>query len=187
MSLSLDMAMALRAPRRNLCFLARIETAGADLTCWSGLGPLSWDGATWVGVGHLYGMSGVGRGSLTEWRPLSLTLNGLPGEALAGLDESVRGRGGRLWLGALNASGQVIRDPLRLMDFEQDVLRRELGSDGTVTLTLDVFEALPRFDKSTGLKWSHDAALARWGDDEGFYYNTQVARAGARVDWRPPA
>lgn len=185
MSLTHDMAQALRRPDRDLCWLARFETATTPLYCWTGMQAISWDGQTWLGVGHLYQVSTIDRGDVLSFRTQQFTLNGLPADALAGMDESVQGRGAKLWLAARNTYGQIIADPLLVAQMEQDTLQREVNlSDGTVKLTLNCFEALPRFDKATGRKWSHESQQERYADDTGFYYTQKIARTGQPIDWR---
>lgn len=186
MSLSLDMASVLRSPSRNLCWLAWFETSGTALRCWSGMHPIAWDGNTYLGVGNLYEIEAIDRGDALGWRGLTFTLNALDGEALAGLDESVKGRAAKLWLGALNDAGQIIRDPYLIAELEQDTLRREIApGDGTVKLMLDTFSAAARFDKPTGKKWSPESQKAVYPTDEGFYFTGQNARKGPPIDWRP--
>lgn len=184
MSLTYAMAQAIRSPSRNLCWLAQLDTAGADLYAWSGMQPIAWGGHTFLGVGTIYSVSTVDRGDALSWRQQSFTLNGIPAEALAGLDESVKGRAAWLWLGALDNSNQIIADPLLVKVLEQDTLQREIGGDGTVKLTLNCFEALPRFDKPTGRKWSHESQIERYPGDYGLALTSRVAKSGQPIDWR---
>lgn len=183
--LSHDMAMHLRSAERDLCWLAEFETATTPLYAWSGMHPIEWDGHTWLGVGHLYGVSTIDKGDALSFRTQQFTLNGLDPQVLAGMDETVQGRYARLWLAARNSAGQIIRDPLLVAEMEQDTLQREINGDGTIKLTLNCFEALPRFDKPTGRKWSQESQQERFAGDEGFYYTQQVARTGPVPDWRP--
>lgn len=183
--LTFDMAKVLGSDNRELCFLAQFETAGADLYCWSGMHPVAFDGETWLGVGNLYEIGSVDLGDVMAYRTRTFTLNGLDGSALAGMDESVTGRAAWLWLAARNTAGQIIRDPLLIADMDQETLQRKIGGDGTVSLTLTCSEALPRFDRPTGRKWSQESQQERFAGDEGFYYTQKVARTGLAIDWRP--
>lgn len=183
--LSHDMAQALRSPNRDLCWLAWFERSTTPLYCWSGMQSIMWDGQTWLGVGHLYSVSTIDKGDALSWRQQQFTLNGLDPQVLAGMDESVQGRQAKLWLAARNSSGQIIRDPHLVAQMEQDTLQREVNvADGTIKLTLNCFEALPRFDKATGKKWSHESQLERFAGDTGFYYTQKIARTGQPIDWR---
>lgn len=185
MSLSLDMARELRSPTRNLCWLAWFETSGTAVRCWSGLHTIAWDGENYLGVGMLYEIGSIDRGDALSWRGVQFGLNGLDGESLAGLDESVRGRAGRLWLGALNDAGQIVRDPLLVLELEQDTLQREINpGDGTIKLLLNCFDAAARFDKPTGRKWSHESQVERYPGDYGMALTSKIARTGQPIDWR---
>lgn len=183
--LSYDMAQHIRRPDRDLCWLAYFETAGEPLYCWSGMHPIEWDGQTYLGVGHLYSVSTIDRGDVLSFRTQQFSLNGLDPQVLASMDEDVHGREAKLWLAARNEYGQIIRDPLLVAQMEQDTLQREINiTDGTVKLILNCFEAIPRFDKPTGRKWSHESQLERYADDTGFYYTQKIARTGQPIDWR---
>jgi hypothetical protein len=182
--LSHEMAQAMRSPNRNLSWLAWFETSGADVYAWSGMQPIPWNGHTYVGVGLLYSVSTVDRGDAMAWRQQSFTLNGLPGDAIAGMEESVKGRLAMLWIGALNSANQIIRDPLLVKELKQDTQQREITGDGKVNYTLNTFEALPRFDKPTGRKWSHESQLERHAGDYGLALTSRVAKSGQPIDWR---
>jgi hypothetical protein len=160
--------------------------SNSDLFAWSGMHSIAWAAADWLGVGNLYEIAAIDRGDALAWRGLQFSLNGLDGEALAGLDESVKGRAARLWLGALNDAGQIVRDPLLVAELQQDTLQREINpGDGTVKLMLNTFDAAARFDRPTGKKWSPESQKAVYPTDEGFYYTGQNARKGPPIDWRP--
>ena len=100
------MAQALRSPSRNLCWLAWFETAGDPYTHGR-------DAADCLGRAHVHGrrhdLLGLdgGPGRCAELAT-AFALNGLPGEAAAGMDESVKGRQAKLWLGALNGANQIM-------------------------------------------------------------------------------
>ena len=184
MSLTYAMAQALRDPNRNLCWLAWFETAGPDVYAWSGMQTVTWDGNAYVGVGLLYSVSSVDKGDALSFRQQSFTLNGIAEDAIAGMAESVKGRLARLWMGALNPYNQIIADPLLVKDLKQDTQQREITGDGKVNYTLNTFEALPRFDKPTGRKWSHESQIERHPGDYGLALTSRVAKSGQPIDWR---
>lgn len=170
----------------SAAFLIRsIRVGQPDLFFWSGMQSVTWDAATWLGVGYLSSVSTIDKGDALSWRQQQFSLNGLDPQVLAGMDESVQGRQAKLWLASRNSSGQIIRDPHLVAHMEQDTMQREVNvGDGTIKLTLNCFEALPRFDKATGKKWSHESQLERFAGDTGFYYTQKIARTGQPIDWR---
>lgn len=161
-----------------------IEGASDDLWTWTGAHPISWDGQTYVGMGALFSMSSQRKPDALQHVEHSLVLNGLEASLVADLDESVRGRSAKIWLGMLDPYGQVIASPLLVTELEQDTLKFDRSADDVVSLTLTGFEALPFLGRAKGDKYSHEKWLQE-RSDEGFYYNSPIALAGRAVDWRP--
>lgn len=184
--ISQGMRNALTGHRRNLIWLFWFEGGGSDLYAWSGTHTLPYDGQSWVGVGGIVGMSSLNRGDALAWREAQFTLPGLDPQVLAEIDEDVNGRDGRVWMGAMNDEGQVVPDPLLIAEYTQDTLDWKLEGQ-TVSLTLNCYEALPRFDQPTGKKWSHESQQEKFSGDTGFYYTQKISRNGPAIDWRPPS
>lgn len=183
--LSVDMARALGSDRRNLAWLFWFEGASSDLYAWSGMEDLGHDGHIWKGVGHVLGMGTIDRGDALSFRTQSFQLRGLDPQVLAEIDESVRGRAGKVWLAALDEHNKVIRDPLLVAEVVQDTLEFKIEDGNTVSLTLNTYESLKHFGRATNKKWSHEAQLERFPGDTGFKYTTLIARTGLfGVDWR---
>lgn len=178
------MQQAIKGPVRTPCWLFWIEGESSDLYAWTGAHPITWDGQTYVGMGALFSMSSQRKPDALQHVEHTFVLNGLESEMIADLDESVRGRTGKVWLGMLNSTGQVIPDPLLVTEFVQDTLKWEKSADDVVSLTLTGFEALPFLGRARGDKYSHDSWMTEYGDT-GFYFNSPIAAAGRAVDWRP--
>ena len=132
--LSVEMGRALCSDRRNLAWLFWFEGLSSDLYAWSGMHDLDHDGHVWKGVGHVLGMSTIDRGDALSFRTQSFQLRGLDPQVLAEIDESVRGRAGKVWLAALDEHNKVIRDPLLVAEVVQDTLEWKLEDGNTVTL-----------------------------------------------------
>lgn len=173
---------ALLSHRRQLAWLYWFEGGASDLYAWTGFTTLNYDGQTWVGAGNIVTVSELDRGDASAWREAQFTLPGLDPQILAELDEDVSGRGGKVWLAAINEAQQVIPDPILVAEFTQDTLDWQLEGQ-TVSLMLNAYEALPRFDRPTGRKWSYESHVERF-DDTGFYFTQKIARTGPPVDWR---
>lgn len=178
------MQSALLGPRRTLCWLFWFEGGASDLYCWIGDHTIHWDGHDHLGVGRIASMSTQRKPDALQHVEHSFTLSGLDPTPLGDLDQSVRGRGGKVWLAALNDRRQIIADPILMTEIVQDTLTFDRGADDTVSLTLTGFEALPFLGRAKGDKYSHDKWLTDH-DDEGFYYTSPIALTGIAVDWRP--
>jgi hypothetical protein len=183
--LSVDMANALRSARREPCWLFWFEGDASDLYAWSGMHNLAYDGETWKGAGHVLGMSTLDRGDALSFRTQQFTLRGLDPQVLAELDESVRGRAGKVWFALRNSAGQIIPDPLLVSEVVQDTIEWALEDGNTVKLTLNTYESLKHLGRATGRKWSYESQLERFPGDVGFKYLQQNAQTGLYgIDWR---
>jgi hypothetical protein len=179
------MQAAIKGPMRTPCWLFWVEGADSDLYAWTGAHPITWDGETYVGMGAMFSMGTQRKPDALQHVEHTFVLNGIEASLVAELDESVRGRRGKVWLAMLNDAGQIIPDPLLVTEFVQDTLKWDKTADDTVSLTLTAFEALPFLGRAKGDKYSHEKWLQD-RDDTGFYYNSPIALAGRAVDWRAP-
>lgn len=178
------MQKVLRGPRRTMCWMFYIEGTDSDLYAWTGDHSINWDGHDYVGVGRVLSMSSQRKPDALQHVEHTFVLNALDPTPLADLDDSVRGRTGKVWLGAVNSERQIIKYPVLFTEIVQDTLTFDRGADDTVSLTLTGFEALPFLGRAKGDKYSHDKWLTVH-DDEGFFYTSPIAAAGRVVDWRP--
>ncbi|MGV3649837.1 MAG: hypothetical protein ACO1OK_00295 [Devosia sp.] len=186
MPLSPDMVAHIRRPYRHLAWMAWFERDGADLRVWSGAHTITHDGAAWLGYGYLATIDSLRRSNGLQHMELAFALNGLDPWIIADLDQSVRGRAARLWLAGIGDDRQVVREPLLLADLTQDTLGWSYGADGTVTLRLTCFEALPFLRRALKGKWSNESQLAAYPGDTGFAYNAPIALQGPAVEWTQP-
>lgn len=179
------MAAHLRQPYRHLAWLAWFERDGDDLYMWSGSHHITYDGHVWYGYGYLTRIDGVQQREGTQHVETAFELSGLDPSIVADLDESVRGRSARMWLAGIGQDRQIIRDPLLISQFTQDTLSWSYGADdGSVTLRLACFDALPFVGRATKGKWSDQDQQARYPGDTGFDENTIIALQGVAVPWR---
>lgn len=92
---------------------AKLEFDGGMVLAHTRLGPLTWGGDTYLGVGQFGGVSPAGEPSDLSRSTLSLTLSNIPGDmgALV-LNEHFQGRRGTLFLGYLDeTTQQLVADP----------------------------------------------------------------------------
>ncbi len=110
--LSTDAKTELATGRAHLAFFAELEFRDGTERYWSGLAPISWDGETWTGTGHL---GGVGPMESTEdfhANGLQLFIQGLPLSAFADLDAMTaadyKGRRARFVIALMNSKFQTV-------------------------------------------------------------------------------
>lgn len=87
--------------------LAQMNFDSGTLYMWNGVGELVWNGNTFIGGGALITVSPMEETQNLEAKGIVCTLNGVPTSLIAlSLAERTRGRGFRMWLGALDTSVQ---------------------------------------------------------------------------------
>ena len=187
MSLSVQMQQELVKPYRHLAWLARFERPGADLYVWTGSHAITYAGNTYRGYGYLSSIEPMKKGDGTEHIEQTFTLNGLDPTILTGLNASVRGLAAEIYLAAIGHDRQIITAPCLVSSLVQDTLGWDYAlGDGTVTLRLVTYDALPLLGRSTGGKFSYEDQQTRFAGDEGFYYNSAIALQGQAVQWTVP-
>lgn len=116
--------------------LVEIQFVSGTERLWSGIGNLSWASQTWKGVGDLGGISSITESADVAANGLQLSLSGIPVELLdEALNEVRPGNRVKVWLGAINPSGQVIVDPYLSFHGYTDVPTVE-DSGETCTISL---------------------------------------------------
>lgn len=119
--------------------LCELEFPSAPVRVWSGFGTLTWSGRDFAGVATLGKVSEIEETSDVSARGLTLSLVGIPSDILSlAFSENYQQRPGRLWLGFLNSSAQLIADPVQIFAGRMDVMSTDDGGDtGTLKLTLE--------------------------------------------------
>lgn len=112
--LTTAMATAVQAGvvRPALLYEGEFASPGSEtptfLRLWSGYGDLSWDGKTWIGAGHLLGLSPLGENSELRAEGFTVSLSGMSSEDVSRALQEVRsGKPGRLWLGLLKTEAYL--------------------------------------------------------------------------------
>lgn len=112
--------------------MAYLDWPSGAVRAHSGRGPIAWGGHTWDGVGSFGGVSvpaeAVGLGAFGA----ELALYGLPQELLALLDEPVRNRPARIWLGTVTEPGGnvLVAEPIEITDGYIDAARDRAVKNG---------------------------------------------------------
>lgn len=120
--------------------LVDIDWPGMRLRLHSGTGWLIFDGQTWAGVGRFGAVALPGEGSGIGAQPMTMTLLGLPQEALAMGAQRIRGRRGDVYVGAMagpprgDGATALLGTPYRLFSGYMDALRYTVQRQGEQTL-----------------------------------------------------
>lgn len=96
--------------------LAEIEVFSGTVYVHDGVGPLSWNGHTWLGTGSLGQIAGIGGGVTMDAKDLTVGLTGVPSDLRDDtLNELIRGNPFNLYQGVLNRE-------TGLWDFEPELV-----------------------------------------------------------------
>jgi hypothetical protein len=152
----------------SVAYLVHLELAASDVRIWTGRGPLDALGGTFLGVGEMGLIDGIGGERSLRAGEISVALAGIPGDALtAGIiaeTRAVRYQGRPLTIYMAFFADESLRvridDPVALWAGFADVLSFQLGETATVALTGQHFDALMRRSNGWNMSTiSHNARL----------------------------
>lgn len=143
----------------------------------SGLGSLTWDSKTWLGVGNLGGVSEIEEGVDVSARPLVLSLSGIPSEYITmALTEEYRNKRARLWIGFLEVSGGFKDTPSQV--FGGRVSTMTTSDDGTnCTLSVSLESRLADLRRARVSRYTHEEQIKRYPGDFGLSFVARLANA----------
>ena len=141
-TLTSQMKSALTAAVVRTAIFAELQMSNETLYLWSGLGPMTWNGMTFQGVGTLGKVEGISEDATVEAKGVKISLSGIPssmiGEALNNmrLMQPVN-----LWLMCFDTNGNLISSPV--VSFAGLMDKSSLDDDGsTSTITINVENVL---------------------------------------------
>lgn len=141
--LSTEAKAILATGRVHLGFFAELSFRSGTERYWSGTAPISWDGSTWTGTGHLGGVGPMESSQDFRANGLALTVAGLPGDAFANFDaltaSDYKGRGARFVIAIMDSAFQTVVHAIP-RNFSIDTVDYALDPDlgGVVTVNLEV-------------------------------------------------
>jgi hypothetical protein len=115
------------------------EFVSGTVYLWSGVGAKVWNGHTWLGMGQLVGLSGVGETGGLNAEGVVCTLSGIPNDLLTkALSEIRHSKKCTLWFAYLDANDAIVTDPFQLFSGLADtaVIRRARKTS-TIAITYE--------------------------------------------------
>lgn len=162
-------ALQAQVTRPAIFFEGLFGTSGT-LRLWSGLGPVTWNSASWTGAGTLLGVSEVDEPTDVVAAGFSVSLSGIPTDLVSMVINDVQqGDQGRIWIGLLDASGAIIVDPVLLASGRMDV---PTITDDIDTCTIEVSYEGRLIDLQRAREWryTHESQQQIYAGDRGFEY-----------------
>lgn len=172
MSRDLTLAVADELTQKNLrpIILYEGEFEAGILRLWTGVGELQWNGQTWTGGGIMLGFDTIEETTEIVAAGVNISLSGLASEVVAAaLGQARLGKRGTLWLGLLDAAGQVIADPLQIFSGLLDVpsIQRN-GASSTINASYE--SRLVGLTKPNERRYTPEDQKVEFPDDTGFDY-----------------
>ena len=151
-TLTTSMRDALVADTVRPIYLVRMvfdsSESPAELNLWSGVGDLSYDGETYLGVGDLLGISEIKESAEISATGMNISLTGVKSSLIAvAKDHEYQGRPLTVRLGAFNSSGSLVADPIIIFSGFMDTMTiAEAGEYSTISISVE--NKLIAFEKS---------------------------------------
>lgn len=155
------------------------------LRLWSGVGPITWDGKTWIGAGHLLSIKPIEESNDVRAIGWQISMSGLPTANVSrALANGRQGRAGYLWLGATDAAGAVISDPYLLSSGRFDFFVIDRGGE-TSTIAANYESRLIDLERSRERRYTHADQQIDYPGDLGFEYVNSLQ--DKQLIWGGPA
>ena len=163
--LTFRMAQALRR-RAPLALLAEIEHPDGIGRFWSGVGTLAWNGVDWTGAGVLGAVQPIKQTTDLVIQEINFVLSGIRADVVAGLNDNVRNRAGRVWLACLE-NGAIVDAPYQIVDAELDYQSLSAADDGTVTIAITARTGFYTLERALDETHTTEEQKIEFPDDSG--------------------
>lgn len=164
-----------------------LDWPGGAMRAHSGVGPITWGGNIYAGVGAFGGVEIPGESMGLAASRLSLSLLGVPPDIWDKLEAPIRNRPGKIWEGLTTKPGGnvVIGEPIELFVGVMDAMRYRLRKDGgdlIHAVQLDLRSGPPARAKAN-LFHSYESQIAEFpGDTAGRLFINAEAEA-ENITW----
>jgi hypothetical protein len=140
------------------------------LYVWSGMGPTTWNGQTWIGVGTLGTVSTIEEGSTVSAKGVTLTLSGLDPTLLEDVMEEFQvGLPALVYLGVFDATGALIADPVCCFSGRMDQPTIDI-SGTTASIAINCENRLVEMNVSVERRYTDEDQQLDYPGDLGFQF-----------------
>jgi hypothetical protein len=123
---------------RPVMFVQALFTSGY-IYVWSGIGPISWNGQTWSGIGSLGSVSAIPETADVAAVGIKMMLSGIPASLItSALAEVRQGSPVLIYQGFLTPAGGVVSNPNNAWQGRMDICEiAEDGATATISITAE--------------------------------------------------
>lgn len=180
------MLAALCAPGSEPVVFVQVGFSTGPAYLWSGVGPVTWNGQTWAGVGSLLAISQIEDGCTVEARGISITLSGFdPTVCAAVMADFQLGLPAVVLLGAYS-DGSIIASPVTAWAGRTDT--PELSVDGkTATVSINCESRLVDMNNPSERRYTMDDQTMTWPGDIAFMFVNSLQEITLSLPNQAPA
>jgi hypothetical protein len=143
--------------------------ASETVYLWTGMGSITWNGQTWIGVGSLGGISPMPDGSTVEAKGIILTLSGFDATLLPlVLNDYIPGLPVTVYLAGFN-DNVLINNPIIAWAGYLDLPSAEIAGE-TATLSINCESRLIEMDNAPNRRYTADDQQRDYPGDLGFSF-----------------
>lgn len=173
-SASSAMLTALSATQLNPVIFVQMQFVTGIVYIWSGSGPFSWSGHTWLGVGTFGSISTIEEAGTVEAKGVTLTLSGIDPAMLAdALQEFQTGAPVVIYLGMFDSSGGLISSPITAWAGRMDQPTIEVGA-AAATISIACENRLLEMNVAYDRRYTQDDAVIDYPGDRGFSFVNSI-------------
>lgn len=155
-------------------FLVSLQFSNETVYLWTGVGDLIWSGATYKGVGTLGQISPIIETIETQAQGVTLSLSGIPNDLLSEALGQVTASGkAKVWLGFMDASGNLINDPIPAFQGLIDAPEVDMSVE-TSTISIAVESRLADLQRARGGRLTDSDQRSRHPSDGGLQYVSRL-------------
>jgi hypothetical protein len=146
------------------------------LNIWSGIGDLAFGGNTYTGTGDLLSISEITETADIQATGIKVSLTGIKTSFIAiAKDQDYQGRVLNVSLGAFDASGSLIADPVIVFSGFMDTMTiSESGQYSTITVSVE--NKLISFERSKVRRYTAEDQKIDHPTDKGFEFVTAIVQ-----------
>lgn len=169
-SITSNVLVELSAGRCRPFYMAAIQFLSGTSYLWTGIGNITWNSQTWVGLGSLAQVSAISQNSDVSAENITLVLSGIPADLVSqAISECRQNYSVQVWLGFMSDSNQIIVDPVLLFLGHMDVPTVQDGGD-TCTISITAENPLVDLQRSSSRRYTHDDQQIAFPGDKGFQF-----------------
>lgn len=173
-SLTANMITEVTASVLRPFIAVEIEFEQGTTRAWSGIGTITIDGNSYLGVGTLASISSIDESTENKASGIQINLTGIPSDLVSTvLQENYQGNDCKVYIGALNEVNVVITDPYLIFSGIIDTMNLTEDAD-QATIKLTVENRLLDLERTRIRRYTDEDQKLDFTGDVGFEYVGEI-------------